>query len=694
MIALKDILFVLAVFFGALFANGSWTQQGSDIDGEDNSARFGNSVSLSTDGLTVAIGAPDNNAGKGTVEVYEYNVGTSSWSQVGSDVSGPTTSYALGSSVAMSSNGLLFAAGAPSYNSNEGMIKVYEYDGTAWSQPRSDIPGTSSSFYGIAVAVSSDGSVVAGGGYGHSSNKGVVTVYEESGTTSYTQLGSEIVGPNPDDYCGECVALSGDGTRLAFGCPEASSEKGRVLVYDYNSGTDEWVEVGNILGAANNRASGDDVSLSSDGTRLAIGIPGNTGTAYNQYQGGYEGNVEVYEYVTATTSWSLLGSAIVGEASGDHSGSSVSLSGDGTRVAIGSRFNAGNGVNAGHVRVYEYDGTTWNQLGSDVDGEAAADESGYSVSLDDTGANLAIGAPLNAGGGTDRGHTRVLEYSSAVPTSEPTTEPSGQPSSNPSQPSGEPSGQPSGAPSGDPTVEPSSAPTSEPSGLPSSHPSGEPTGAPSAQPSGEPTQPSGEPSAEPSGQPSSQPSQLSSEPSDQPSGEPTGDPTVQPSSVPSSEPSGQPSAEPSQPSGEPSTEPSGQPSSQPSQPSGEPSSQPSGEPSGQPSAQPSGAPSGHPPLSHHGNLLNSQVANPAVIPVEHLRVSRLHNLLVTPVQSQVDNLRSSRHINRQVSLLENQLVSPQDNPAVNRAENRLGSLQVSLQGLRQGSLLLSRHATF
>ena len=47
---------------------------------------------------------------------------------------------------------------------------------------------------------------------------------------------------------------------------------------------------------------------------------------------------------------------------------------DGTIVAIGAALNDGNGGSSGHVRVYEYSGSSWSQLGSDIDGEAAGDE--------------------------------------------------------------------------------------------------------------------------------------------------------------------------------------------------------------------------------------------------------------------------------------------------------------------------------
>ena len=33
-------------------------------------------------------------------------------------------------------------------------------------------------------------------------------------------------------------------------------------------------------------------------------------------------------------------------------------------------------VGSGHTRLYEWDGTSWVQLGADIDGEAAGDQSG------------------------------------------------------------------------------------------------------------------------------------------------------------------------------------------------------------------------------------------------------------------------------------------------------------------------------
>jgi hypothetical protein len=57
--------------------------------------------------------------------------------------------------------------------------------------------------------------------------------------------------------------------------------------------------------------------------------------------------------------------------------------------------------------IYEYSAGSWTQLGVDIDGEAAEDRSGYSVSLSSDGTTVAIGASSNDGAGVNAGHVRV-----------------------------------------------------------------------------------------------------------------------------------------------------------------------------------------------------------------------------------------------------------------------------------------------
>ena len=52
-------------------------------------------------------------------------------------------------------------------------------------------------------------------------------------------------------------------------------------------------------------------------------------------------------------------------------------------------------------------GSSWQQLGQDIDGEAADDHSAFSVSLSADGKILAIGSPGHWSKGDRPGYTRV-----------------------------------------------------------------------------------------------------------------------------------------------------------------------------------------------------------------------------------------------------------------------------------------------
>ena len=162
-----------------------------------------------------------------------------------------------------------------------------------------------------------------------------------------------------------------------------------------------------IDGEAAGDWSGRSVSLSADGSIVAIGA------GYNDGTGSDAGHVRLYQW--DGSAWNQLGSDIDGEAAGDWSGRSVSLSADGSIVAIGANFNSWNnrgasvGRDAGHVRLYQWDGSAWNQLGLDIDGEAAIDQSGTSVSLSADGSIVAIGARYNDGTGSAAGHVRIFD---------------------------------------------------------------------------------------------------------------------------------------------------------------------------------------------------------------------------------------------------------------------------------------------
>ncbi len=276
-----------------------------------------------------------------------------------------------------------------------------------WPQIGADIDGEAANDESAwSVSFSADGLVVAIGaawndGNG-SNNDGHVRVYEnQSGT--WTQIGADIDGEADGDNSGYSVSLNADGSVVAIGARYNDGnghQAGHVRVYENQSGT--WTQIGaDIDGEAETDQSGFSVSLSADGSVVAIGADHNDGN------GTDAGHVRVYENQSGT--WTQIGADIDGEAADDGSGWSVSLNADGSVVAIGAYGNDGSGSDAGHVRVYENQSGTWTQIGTDIDGEMAGDNSGWSVSLNADGSAVAIGAHHNDGNGANAGHVRVFE---------------------------------------------------------------------------------------------------------------------------------------------------------------------------------------------------------------------------------------------------------------------------------------------
>ena len=67
---------------------------------------FGLSISLSYDGMTVAIGAQYNTSRKGHVRVYKFE--NNSWrNQIGIDIDGNVSLEGFGASVSLSSDGTI-----------------------------------------------------------------------------------------------------------------------------------------------------------------------------------------------------------------------------------------------------------------------------------------------------------------------------------------------------------------------------------------------------------------------------------------------------------------------------------------------------------------------------------------------------------------------------------------------------------
>ena len=389
------------------------TQIGADIDGKAAYDESGRPVSLSADGNRLAIGAPgndDNGFDSGQVRVYQWS-GTA-WVQFGADINGQAAYDFFGSSIAFSLNGNRLAIGAPGNDGNgfdAGHVRVYEWSGTDWSQVGDDINGAAANdFSGRSVSLSTDGRRLAIGAPGNDANgfdAGQVRVFQWTGS-DWVQMGLDINGEVFGDESGHSVSLSADANQLAVGAPKNDAngiDSGHVRVFQWSGG--KWTQLGgDIDGEAFGDESGWSVALSTSGKRLAIGAPKNDGIGIDA------GHTRIYQW--SGVAWTQLGDDIDGEAFGDESGISVSLSSDAKYLLIGAHKNDSSGLDAGQGREFRWLNGAWTQLGSDIDGEAFGDMAGRSVSLSSDANRVAIGAPLNINAsGPDSGHARVFDVS-------------------------------------------------------------------------------------------------------------------------------------------------------------------------------------------------------------------------------------------------------------------------------------------
>ena len=390
-------------------AQADWSQLGVDIDGETAYDESGRSVAMNAAGDTVIIGARSNDGNgdnSGQARVFTLTDGV--WVQVGADIDGETAYDESGRSVAMNAVGDTVIIGAPYNDGNgdyAGHARVFTLTDGVWVQVGADIDGEAAGDRsGWSVAMNAVGDTVIIGarsndGNGDSSGHARVFTLTDG---VWVQVGADIDGETADDESGWSVAMNAAGDTVIIGARHNADNgdyAGQARVFTLTDGV--WVQVGaDIDGEAADDYSGWSVAMNAVGDTVIIGAP------YNDGNGDYAGHARVFTLTDGV--WVQVGADIDGEAAGDYSGYSVAMNAVGDTVIIGARLNDGNGDSSGNARVFTLTDGVWVQVGADIDGETADDQSGRSVAMNSSGYAVTIGAPFNAGNGDYAGHARVF----------------------------------------------------------------------------------------------------------------------------------------------------------------------------------------------------------------------------------------------------------------------------------------------
>ena len=159
-----------------------------------------------------------------------------------------------------------------------------------------------------------------------------------------------------------------------------------------------WTQLGADMYGQPNDWFGESLSLSGDGTIVAVGA----------FRAEY---CQVLELIGNT--WAPLGQTIRPEMRGGWFAGTVRLSRNGDMVVIGGRFtDSANGRDSGTAKVFRLtsNGRLWVQVGQDLDGEFAGDHAGWGVAISGDGSRVAVGSPHKDGSGlVSRGQVRVFE---------------------------------------------------------------------------------------------------------------------------------------------------------------------------------------------------------------------------------------------------------------------------------------------
>lgn len=377
----------------------SQTKIGNDIDGLV-AGDYSGIVSFSDDGTIVAIGSPGNDdagADAGHVRVFENSSGD--WIQIGNTIRGQTAGDHFGSSISLSSDGSVLAIGSPD-TAIAGYVRVYENIDDVWTQIGDDIIGEpegvteigslSNFSFGRDVSISDDGTILAIG-----EGRGTDPIEAQYGNASHIHMYKDFTGTwvQIGDYIGTIsyindMSLSADGsTVIVSGAGDWDFWYGQqvngVIVYKKNISGD-WTSTIGFYGINYEDFTSysiHDVSLSDNGSIIAFG-----GTS-----------IKVFKKID--DDWVQQGEDIE-----NLYGSKISLSGNGTILAVGGSV----------TRLFKYSDGIWTQLGVDINEEASGDGFGASLELSSDGTKLVIGAPQNDGNGINSGHVRVYDLSALL----------------------------------------------------------------------------------------------------------------------------------------------------------------------------------------------------------------------------------------------------------------------------------------
>lgn len=315
-----------------------------------------------------------------------------------------------------------------------GAVYVFARDDGGWRQQaylKASLPGGGSGgndggdHFGWSLSLSADGNTLSVGAQWEDS--GAVGVGGDESDDSAERSGAVYIfvrregqwtqqaylkasDTRAGDHFGEDVSLSASGDTLAVGALrndiDSLEDAGAAYVFERNGGT--WGETAYLLRPEPQPGDifGDAISLSGDGDLLAVGAPRAEGLDSPPNSG------IVFLYARAGGAWTLQSELQASNANAeDVFGRTLSLNRDGTTLAVGAPLESSgadgepadnSALRAGAVYVFVQEAGRWTEQAYLKASNAEERDVFYHLSISDDGNLLAVGA-----GGEDSGSRGV-----------------------------------------------------------------------------------------------------------------------------------------------------------------------------------------------------------------------------------------------------------------------------------------------
>ena len=276
-------------------------------------SKFGTSISLSGNGLTCAIGSPNNDRdtinASGAAYVYEFNDNLGDWQLKGPPFKGTVPADELGRTVCLSDDGLRVCIGSQT-PSELGKGQVYNFNDISqtWYQIGQTFSGSGSTIIGTGITISGDGSTISLIEMEQTSNgvgpvkcyyyNDIDNLWHQKGNTietnsTYGDFDNKI---NPMSYDGNIILTNNDSS---------------LQIYYYNDIDNTWHQKGNTIFKPDVYPN---LIMSFPYTNAMSRNGEYVVATANQYCDGTTGYgpsfVNVYKYDNLSDSWENYGSTI------------------------------------------------------------------------------------------------------------------------------------------------------------------------------------------------------------------------------------------------------------------------------------------------------------------------------------------------------------------------------------------------